>query len=762
MTKRNFYIYWWQDLDYRPATDRDGKYEVKFGDTFSKLPIKQAIRRRIKQSLGVAKHKFDNPNRMKILGYLDVSEYARSKGRLRKRARIDDVIRKALPGHVQNDVHQIDDLDEFKKAILKEINAHQIRPTLALRPYQYDDLVTITDAILGPKQCRRILAGFSARYGKTITMLAEGRELEISLSIVACYVLTSFSSFENECLSWKQFKNYVILDGLEETVPNLIAKIKKAIKDNKQVIVFLSMVDGGLRQNRIDALFRIKTQRLVIIDEADYGVHRANQAKPLAKAIRKNDIAILMTGTGAEKAIKYWKIDFTIQRSYQELVDAKYAYVAPINPPCKLRFFRKDANLHNDIVDVEYYQMPLQKCLDYAKKMHPCTFTNQAENASWAKFAQNPAKAKGFFTCMLQGLFLGQHNLHCLNVDLQLGYEPEGRAVMIWLSHGTRIKNLNMTVRMAKDALPSSWDVRVMHGKNMTGREAEKIVREWTKRAKRNERNILIICSILGMRSFSVSEISEIYLAYDEGTMAATLQRLARALTPDPNNPEKIAKVISLSFDPNRDEKFDDMILDSAARMKIRKNIPTMTQAVKQVLRTNAFFLCTDDGPARLEADDYLKQAMDYRGLGRVTAAVAAAHVIKWPQSLLQAFADVQSSSSTKKQATTERGNTFAPGKKKQRSTKASTRKQQSITKRALATLRQMIDNLDKIRAYATKPGDTLETCLNNIEQAPQSDRDWLSTGFLMDYKLVRKALDLLRHDPCTQNLIDLSMEKKS
>ena len=43
----------------------------------------------------------------------------------------------------------------------------------------------------------------------------------------------------------------------------------------KQVVAFLSMCTGGKRQSKIDYLFGKDLDRLVIVDEADFGVHRA-------------------------------------------------------------------------------------------------------------------------------------------------------------------------------------------------------------------------------------------------------------------------------------------------------------------------------------------------------------------------------------------------------------------------------------------------------------------------------------------------------
>ena len=56
---------------------------------------------------------------------------------------------------------------------------------------------------------------------------------------------------------------------------------------------------------------------------------------------------------------------------------------------------------------------------------------------SWTKFAANPIKAKGFWTRMLQAIFLGQHGWDELNIDLNWTPSQQRRTacgydVLVW------------------------------------------------------------------------------------------------------------------------------------------------------------------------------------------------------------------------------------------------------------------------------------------------------------------------------------------
>jgi hypothetical protein len=99
--------------------------------------------------------------------------------------------------------------------------------------------------------------------------------------------------------------------------------IKKAVNENRQVIVFLSMCGSSKRQDRIDYLFGLKQDRLVFIDEADFGAHTDKQADPFIAARKSNDTVILMTGTNGERACGNWSIDHYLGTTYAELLMEK-------------------------------------------------------------------------------------------------------------------------------------------------------------------------------------------------------------------------------------------------------------------------------------------------------------------------------------------------------------------------------------------------------------------------------------------------------
>jgi len=83
------------------------------------------------------------------------------------------------------------------------------------------------------------------------------------------------------------------------------------------------------------------------------------------------------------------------------------------------------------------------------------------------------------------------------------------------------------------------------------------------------------------------------------------------------NNGDKVARIFSLSFDPNRDDKFDSMILETSMNYKKRHNV-SLHEAATVVLKTCDIFTCQPDGSVKMLKDDYLQKIIVSGSLGRI------------------------------------------------------------------------------------------------------------------------------------------------
>lgn len=295
--------------------------ECKFGERWVPAGIdpEESCRQRIRESLGVRKDLYDN-GKVKLRKIWDVTEYAKIINRYYKSSRVDDHIRGQI-GFRKGTTGEIHTLG-YENMVIK-VNKllsklKQPLPIAGLSTGQYNMAGEILDMFNNGKQV--VLAELCARFGKTILSGAVSIELESPITIIGSYVKTVFTSFEVDMTSFEQFKGIVHINTEDQ---NYQFKIEKALAENKKVFVYLSLVQGGKRQDRIDYLFNLPTNRLLIIDEADFGAHKSGQSEPLINAIQDNDKVLIMTGTNADKAASTWKIEGMVSTTYFELLGHK-------------------------------------------------------------------------------------------------------------------------------------------------------------------------------------------------------------------------------------------------------------------------------------------------------------------------------------------------------------------------------------------------------------------------------------------------------
>jgi len=600
-----FAYLWWEKV--KP-------HESKFGDHF--VPAGEnadlGVKNRIRKSLGVNKHQYDS-GEIVIEHYWDVTDYAKSVGCFYKHGKVDDKIRPCI-GHrkgTTGDFHNLP-ASEVKLKVDKWLSKlGQPLPVVGLSAWQARTARNVLDAIQNNK--RTIVAELCARFGKTIWSGAMVRELNSPLTIIASYVLTSFTSFENDFSGFEQFKDLVLVDTADVEYQEII---DAALAQNKQVVAFLSLCNGTKRASKIKYLFGLPCNRSVILDEADFGAWNDNQATALIKARHADDTVILMTGTNADKAASYWAVDHYVSVVYPELLMEKRSGI--VQYPKYLTNFDIDATRHKLVVDVEFYQMDLKRLVNWVRKVDQDSFTEDGKFLpSWSKFAANPVKAKGFWTRMLQSVFLAENGFDELNVDYQTNRKPtEGpRVAMMFLSGSMTNDNLTAAAELARQALPA-YKIVPIYGETATNRTAESYVKEEIEKSTKIGQSVLLLSVNMAQRSFGVGDITELYLAYDKGDNGTTIQKISRALTPKDHG--KIGRIISLSFDSNRDDKFDALILETALNYKKTHQLDSAKDALRQVLRTVDIFRCSEDGAVKFEIDDYLKDAIERNSLSRV------------------------------------------------------------------------------------------------------------------------------------------------
>ncbi len=308
------FCYLWYEKD-KPGESKFGERWVKAGQD-----PEAEVWKRIKSSVGVRKDLIRDGT-IQLEAIWDVSEYAKTINRFYIHGKVDDKIRPII-GYRKGSTGEVHELpaSEIKIKVNKFLaKLGQPLPIAGLSQNQYSAAENVLAAVAEGK--RTIIAELWARFGKTIWSGSLIRETNASVAVIASYVLTSFASFEKDLSSFEQFKDLVLIDTASEDYQEVV---DAALEQGKQVVAFLSMCSGTNRQKKIDYLFGLTAARLVIIDEADFGVHQVKQSQPLIEAREDTDVVILMTGTNGDKAASIWPVDHYLSVTYPELLIEKH------------------------------------------------------------------------------------------------------------------------------------------------------------------------------------------------------------------------------------------------------------------------------------------------------------------------------------------------------------------------------------------------------------------------------------------------------
>jgi len=279
-----------------------------------------------------------------------------------------------------------------------------------------------------------------------------------------------------------------------------------------------------------------------------------------------------------------------------------------------LKFFQKDTNRDKVYASVEGYQVDIRPSVKTAKQSHD----NVDELPTWDKFGANPKKGKGWYVTLIDGMFNGKHNLYGVDierlVDSTNSELSNRRVAMMFFPNNTKVNNLIEIGKITQNVLPG-WTVVVLNGATVINAgECESKVDDII---NSTNKNVLIISAKMAQRSFSEELIDELYLAYDKGQDGTTIQKMSRALTS--NSSDKVARIFSLSFDPNRDDKLDTMVFQAALNQVEKKGKSDIREELRRVYNSIDIFSCNNKGEAvKLEVDEYVKQALDKKGISRV------------------------------------------------------------------------------------------------------------------------------------------------
>jgi hypothetical protein len=290
------------------------------------------------------------------------------------------------------------------------------------------------------------------------------------------------------------------------------------------------------------------------------------------------------------------------------------------------------------IPDRRFCRLDLTPVVELAKKeLAPIDELDDfATLPSWPKVCTFPNLAKAFFSSFFKGIGPGVNRLECLQIDWQLERDNHGpRHRFVCPTTGNSIlvemmffntkanKQLNEIGKIYKDTVTNTTLIVLcgdrFNGTSFTNENAQKRVISAIKKSAKEGRNVMIIASRLGQRSFSVPALSTVYLCYDNGSEATTRQKLARALTAD--TVDKVGWIISCSFDPRSDDKLLPELVATA--QNLRKNRGgSFADNLKYVLRSENIFDMTKNGLDIVDDSAWYNYAYETGMITRVLGAM--------------------------------------------------------------------------------------------------------------------------------------------
>ncbi len=608
------YFYLW--------SEKDTPNETKHGQTwvYANIHPVEQCNSRIFNSLSVRKDKARDDKSIICNYIIDVTEYAKKDGYFNIKAKYDDFIRNKIGFRKgsRGEVHILPPKEYYEKLLkLFSTYTNNKKPEAGLSTYQY---INVAKTLGNIKNNRIVLSDLCARFGKTIYSSATMTELNSDLTVVASYVQTVFSSFNNDLRTFKQWNDYVIVDHDDD---NWYSITKDALKNKKKVVVFLSLCSSPKRDKKIKKLLNMGKNPLLVVDEADFGAWTPKQSLPLIEQFKYNKKlkVVLMTGTNSDRAVSLWTEDnigeslSMVSTGYFELLTIKKylkkqkeELFKSMNIKHSLKYFSWNPSRDDLIPDIELYYMDMISTIERAKEIGKVD-EDMTKSPSWTKLCHCPEKNQALLTEILENIFKGT------SLELSERYQLGNASQVSLIFMNTKSnKELNTIGRMSKDILSGfniitlSGDERI-NGKKVKQENVEKLVLEKLEQAKKDGNRVIIISNRMAQRSFSIPELETVYLAYDRGEEGTTLQKLSRCLTPKDLN--KIGKVISLSFDHNRDDKFDAIYIETAISMHKKNPKKSVKEHLEDILGSVRVRLCTaEKGALPIEPDHYLERLM--------------------------------------------------------------------------------------------------------------------------------------------------------
>jgi hypothetical protein len=545
-----------------------------------------------------------------------------------------------------------------------------------------DRLISLLD-----EDAQKIVAELAARFGKTLLYLMLFGYLNRKVMIVGSYYLTALTSFKKEIAYYNDFSNFEILDLYDL---NFQSSFESLLSQEKKIVVTASLCgdkekDETTRNQNAEFISKF-TDKITVIDEADYGAH-TKVCAPFVDKIGSGGPIILTTGTNSERAAKNQKIDAAIGCTYLDM-QMKALSDKIIIKNDFIRKIKRAVEFEKNLVKMEFCRY------DWSPFVKFLAGNNPDFNPAFSKCSEDVNKNIAFWTGLYQTLLGVSPNMDLNDHSLSNFLDGKAESIIQFLNiNNTQLKHLE---KIARSVLNQFYDVYAICGDYIKGKDAEQFVKDKIIKAKLSGKKVWILASQMCQRSFSVADINVVLLSYDKGDSGATNQKISRAATN--GNFDKTAYIISLSIDGNRDDKIAPMIMDAAEQVAKHEGI-SLPNALRIVMKTSPIFQLDEDGcRVKLLADDYAKELFSTSKGIRLAINREAILISDFGNEAFDILSNLNVSSPKIKEILDfPKGRTFKPGQKNHRLTK---KQRDDLLSHVQQNLANILENLTSTMQY--------------------------------------------------------------
>ena len=282
-----------------------------------------------------------------------------------------------------------------------------------------------------------------------------------------------------------------------------------------------------------------------------------------------------------------------------------------------LEQLRKKYTLEQSKKSVEEIVIPRFMRLSLERAVERFNTLPEEYRTDWNKLLMDVDLSRGVLKTLIQSLFglYGGELIGLAELDMT---KAERKVTHIFANTKDKTQQEKFA-KLIREVLGGDYLVELINSDKTNNREVERKVKGIVKRAKRENKRIVLVSKDMASRSFSIPEIDTVMLMFDRGSYSTIAQKISRVLTPGKTldgNTKVYGNIISLSLDPNREDvsPIDEYIIYESEKVEG----DDLNDSIQRVLRSVQLFTNGQNGEVEIEKDEYSNRLINSSSLIRM------------------------------------------------------------------------------------------------------------------------------------------------